>query len=272
LKNLNLLIEENATDYVKLGELFEEREQLESQLDGLYDSWGEQVETEEPTARKKPTLRLIFMAACWAASLYFAYAVSGHRMLALVFAGLGILILLFILLDRLGRSRKRAAGVLKAILSVLLLTGFLMFAAAEVAVIKDAKTDSDPKADYLIVLGAGLNGTAPSVSLQNRLDAAYKYLLEYPESVAIVSGGRGPGEDITEAEAMRAYLISREISPDRIIMEEQAASTIENIEYSIKKIYEAGGTIESSVAILSSEYLLCRAKRIARRFGIDPSV
>jgi ATPase subunit of ABC transporter with duplicated ATPase domains len=48
LKNLNLLIEENATDYVKLGELFEEREQLESQLDGLYDSWGEQVETEEP--------------------------------------------------------------------------------------------------------------------------------------------------------------------------------------------------------------------------------
>lgn len=61
--------------------------------------------------------------------------------------------------------------------------------------------------DYLIILGARVRGETPSLDLQYRLDVAYDYLEKSPSTKAILTGGQGKGEDITEAEAMRRYLV-----------------------------------------------------------------
>lgn len=42
---------------------------------------------------------------------------------------------------------------------------------------------------------------SPSLSLKTRLDAALAYLEEYPEIPAVLTGGTGYGEEISEADA-----------------------------------------------------------------------
>ena len=61
----------------------------------------------------------------------------------------------------------------------------------------------------VIVLGAGLRGERVTDLLARRLDAAYDYHLENPNAVIVVTGGQGPGEDIPEARAMKAYLVEK---------------------------------------------------------------
>ena len=70
--------------------------------------------------------------------------------------------------------------------------------------------------DYLVVLGAQVNGTKLSNSLRLRVERAGEYLEENPETKAVLSGGKGTGEDITEAEAMYRYLEKKGISPERL--------------------------------------------------------
>lgn len=82
--------------------------------------------------------------------------------------------------------------------------------------------------DAVIVLGAGVNGTEPSLILQSRIDAAADYLERHPDVLAVLSGGRGPGEEITEAKAMAQGLTQRGIPASRLILEEASTSMAEN--------------------------------------------
>jgi uncharacterized SAM-binding protein YcdF (DUF218 family) len=149
------------------------------------------------------------------------------------------------------------------------MVALVILAATITGVIITQASNGSPEAacDYLIVLGAGVNGTVPSLSLRERLDAAYDYLQAHPDTTCIVSGGQGSGEDITEAECMYRYLTDKGIAPERIIPEEQATSTQENLAYSLE-LMEAENS--PAIGILSSEYHLCRARRMARELGLEP--
>ena len=120
-------------------------------------------------------------------------------------------------------------------------------------------------AGYLIVLGARVKGTVPSLSLQYRIDKAADYLKANGNTVAIVSGGRGPGEDISEAEAMKQGLIKLGIEEARIIMEDQSTSTKENIAFSKVLIPDP-----SSIGlIVSNDFHLYRAVKMAENEGLE---
>jgi uncharacterized SAM-binding protein YcdF (DUF218 family) len=121
-------------------------------------------------------------------------------------------------------------------------------------------------ADCLIVLGAGVNGTVPSLSLVWRLRAAEDYLEKYPNAYCIVSGGQGRGENITEAECMRIWLTDNGVDPKRIIMEDKASSTEENIRFSFE-IGEKMGF--DSYAVVTADYHVYRASLIAEKMGTD---
>ena len=216
------------------------------------------------------TARISLIIACFAVALFFKLALVGYSVMALVFGGIGFLLVCAHAIVILNRSRAKTARLLNKILLGLVVVGLIVFTAAEIPVCSAARTDPDPEADYLIVLGAGVNGRVPSLSLQDRLKAALDYLHTYPRSIAVVSGGQGSDEDISEAEAMRLYLENKGIEPARIIMEAQASSTKENLSFSLKKIYEAGGSIDSQIAVVTSEYHLYRAKKIAHSLGFDP--
>lgn len=163
------------------------------------------------------------------------------------------------------RNRK----VLKRMLTVLLVIFFAAIAVTGVIIGRASQGTEDPKSNYLIVLGAGVNGTTPSLTLKERLEAALGYLESHPDAVAVVSGGKGTGEDITEAQCMFNYLTAAGIHPDRVWMEDQAVNTIQNLTYSLNLIEERTGTCPGTAAVVSSEYHLYRADLFAQRLGLS---
>lgn len=119
----------------------------------------------------------------------------------------------------------------------------------------------------LIVLGCKVNGDTPSLALQKRIDAAADYLLQNPSARAIVSGGQGADEWISEAEAMKIQLLDKGIALERIMIEDQSTSTIENLEFSKKILLEKG--LGTDVIIVTEGYHMLRAKTLAARAGLD---
>lgn len=126
---------------------------------------------------------------------------------------------------------------------------------------------ADYNEEVLIVLGAGVHGKTPSLALAYRLDTAVDYLNRNKDACVIVTGGQGPQEDVTEAYAMEKYLTERGIAPDRIIKEEEAASTSENYRYSKKIIDERFAS--PKIATITNDFHMYRTKRIAALEGID---
>ena len=150
----------------------------------------------------------------------------------------------------------------------LVCVGLAYFCFVESFVIKNARTDPDPERDYLIVLGAAVYGDQPSLTLIRRMEGAMDYLARYPDSVAIVSGGMGKGETVTEGRAMYAYMTAHGVDPARVLVEEEAASTEENLLNSFAIIRARGDEPQGKVAIVSSAYHLYRAKLFAQKLGV----
>jgi uncharacterized SAM-binding protein YcdF (DUF218 family) len=127
-----------------------------------------------------------------------------------------------------------------------------------------AKQQPGKEADYLIVLGAGVRGDEPSLSLQYRLDTAIDYMKENPETKVIVSGGKGNEHALSEAEVMEKYLLSNGISQTSIIREDKSTNTHENISFSKELLPEEA----TNIVLVSSNYHVARAKLIADRQGL----
>jgi len=124
--------------------------------------------------------------------------------------------------------------------------------------------------DAIIVLGAGLRNNVPSLILASRLNAAIEYSKTQGDIPIIVTGGLGQGEIITEAEAMSRYLIERGVDENRIIKEDASTNTRENLAFSKTIMEELGmDTDNITVAIVSNEFHLFRAKIIAEKVGLD---
>ena len=183
---------------------------------------------------------------------FFRFALIGYSTLALTFACISVVIALYLLTPKWFR----------VMLTILLCLGVLLFVVAEVPVIRAARGEADRDAEYLIVLGAGVNGSTPSLSMRDRLVAALDYLDAHPACVAVLTGGQGTGENVTEARAMADWLSARGIPAERLILEEQATNTAENLRFSFPLIPEG-----AVCAVCSSEYHLCRAELMARDLG-----
>jgi uncharacterized SAM-binding protein YcdF (DUF218 family) len=121
--------------------------------------------------------------------------------------------------------------------------------------------------DYLVILGAGLNGDRPSLTLQKRLGTGLTYLQEHPQLPIIVTGGQGPGETISEAQAMSDYLQQHGINGDRIILESHSRSTMENFVFTSKILEELGKEKPIRIMIITNDFHLLRSKMLAERNG-----
>ena len=82
---------------------------------------------------------------------------------------------------------------------------------------KHGQMNATYEADYIIVLGSKVNGTKPSYSLQYRIDKAAEYLKSHEKTIAIVSGGKGKGEDISEALAMKNGLMKLKLQKTALL-------------------------------------------------------
>lgn len=123
------------------------------------------------------------------------------------------------------------------------------------------------------MLGAGVNGTTPSLSLATRLDAALSYLEAHPDIPVVLTGGQGYGEDITEAACMYDYLTERGVEPERLILEESASNTSENFAFSAPLLEAAGVDIATdTVAVVTNDFHVARSRLIARKKGYGVTI
>jgi uncharacterized SAM-binding protein YcdF (DUF218 family) len=143
----------------------------------------------------------------------------------------------------------------------------IVFSAAFAVVAMDSGGDPAQRSDYAIVLGAGIRGEQLSLQLLERLTEALGYLARYPDSTAILSGGQGAGETISEAEAMFRWLTDHGIEADRLVLEDKSTSTLENIRFS-KALIPGGAT----VSVITNGYHARRAAEIAAAEGLDARV
>ena len=121
----------------------------------------------------------------------------------------------------------------------------------------------------MVVLGAKVRAEGPSVSLMDRIRSAKTYLDSHPDVIAVVSGGQGADEPMTEARCMYEELVELGVDPQRIWIEDQATSTWENLNFSLNLIEEKTGTRPGKIGILSSEYHLYRASLFADACGVE---
>ncbi len=145
----------------------------------------------------------------------------------------------------------------------------VFFALIQVFIVSSGIRTNTSKADYLLILGAGVNGDTPSLVLYERLNAGLNYLKTNKVNKIIVSGGQGPGENISEAEAMKRYLISKGIDESSIIKEEKSTNTLENIKFSKIVMIEINKSNNFKTAIVTSGFHMFRAQFLAKRAGFE---
>ena len=120
--------------------------------------------------------------------------------------------------------------------------------------------------DYIVVLGAQMRNDGPSTIFRYRLDAAYDYLTENPETICIVSGGQGVNEPVCEGDGGRSYLISKGIESSRVIAENKAMDTSENIVYSLELIDHCHADSDKlKVGIVTNNFHLFRGVHLAKK-------
>lgn len=110
--------------------------------------------------------------------------------------------------------------------------------------------------DYIIIHGAGLDGPRPTPLLAGRIDKALElWKKQHQHGKFVVSGGQGADEIVSEAQAMRDYLLEKGVSADAILMEDKSTTTWENLRYSLAIInadQATGVNATSSAAVASS--------------------
>lgn len=216
-----------------------------------------------------PVLRWVILIPLALLAFFFKFVVDGYSFSALVCLCLMGVILFYNLSFLWAKKYPGPAKVVRRIFTVILCIGLLIVGITECLVIHASFGSSDTDFQYLVVLGAKVRSDRPSLSLQNRINAAYDYLSAHPDTIAVVTGGQGEDEPTTEAQCMYDHLTQMGISPDRIWMEEKATSTWENLHFTLDLIEEKTGARPQKIGVLSSEYHLFRASLFAKECGVE---
>lgn len=128
-----------------------------------------------------------------------------------------------------------------------------------------------PKANATaIVLGAKVEGKEPSAILAGRIEAARQYLEENPRAKAVLTGGRGTDEQLSEAHCMYNKLMEEGVGSERLYTEERATNTEENMRYT-RLIMDSVG-MNKNVAIVTDGFHQFRARLLAQKKGYSGDI
>ncbi len=188
--------------------------------------------------------------------------------------GFGILLIIYaILFNKVNAlikniNKKKVGKVFLSIfstaLSLCLLTGIFTFGNVLKYSFKTKETS-----DVAIVLGCIVNGDEPGIFLRGRINTAYNYLTENPNTVAILSGGQGNGENISEAECMYNTLTAMGIDKSRLYIEDKSTSTRENFKYSVEVIKNNNIQCDK-ITVITNDFHEYRASAFAKENNLTP--
>ena len=150
---------------------------------------------------------------------------------------------------------------LKLVLA-LVLVGVLGFSALFGAVLSGMYDQIDGEPQVMVILGCQVKPWGPSILLQDRLDKALEYLETEPDMTVVVSGGQGPDEHISEAQAMADYLMEQGIGQERILLEDQSHNTVQNLTLTRQLLDELGYDLEQDIVVVSNGFHLTRVRML----------
>ena len=142
---------------------------------------------------------------------------------------------------------------------LLLALAFLLTVVSGAAVCWTAPDTEGVQPDYAVLLGCSLENGEPREELIRRLDRTEGTTL-------MVTGGDPAGQGVTEASVMWDWLEDHGADMSRVILEDRAADTRQNLLF-CRELAENLGLGTENVLILSSEYHQTRAQYLARSIG-----
>ena len=156
---------------------------------------------------------------------------------------------------------KYLAGWIRALLA-LILVGVLSFCGLFACVMYGAYDHIQGEPEVMVILGCQVRHDGPSVLL---LD----YLEDHPDMTVVVSGGQGPDEPTSEAQAMADYLTAHGVEEEKVLLEPDSHNTAQNLDYSRRLLDREGIDTSDGVLLVSNGFHLTRARMLAERAGFE---
>jgi uncharacterized SAM-binding protein YcdF (DUF218 family) len=150
------------------------------------------------------------------------------------------------------------------ILSIFILLGLVYIGVLQFKISQYQSHSVPENANYMIILGAKVKNSGPSLVLKYRINTAVSYLRKNEKTIVIASGGKGSNEPISEAESIKQELIKKGIPKTQIFMEDQSTSTYENIRNSKKLIPPSA----KKGIIVTNDFHIYRSLQIAKDQGL----
>jgi len=157
-------------------------------------------------------------------------------------------------------KRAVSTAILAAALAAALLIAYL-----SVRIERQSLRDEARPADVILVLGAAEYRGRPSQVLKARLDHALELYHRDMAPRIMTTGGAGGDPVYTEGGVGRSYLIARGVPPEAIVVENEAASTVESTAMSGEIMRRMG---LHSVIVVSDGYHIYRVKEMLQFRGL----
>jgi uncharacterized SAM-binding protein YcdF (DUF218 family) len=162
---------------------------------------------------------------------------------------------------------KRALAIVRRILTIVVVTVFVLWAISAAAVMVWSSRDEARPAQAIVVLGAAQYAGRPSPVLRARLDHALDLWRRQLGKLLILTGGTGVGDTTSEAAVGRTYAIRHGVPDTVILMETEGRTTSESMR-AVAGMLEARGL--QTALLVSDPFHMLRLRILARRFGFTP--
>ncbi len=145
--------------------------------------------------------------------------------------------------------------------------GFVGFCGFNCVMMLNYSNQPLEQVNCVMILGCQVRGSVPGYDLLGRLQTALPLIEENPGIPVVVSGGQGRGEDISEAECMKRWLMSKGVDEDRIYLEDKSHSTATNFEFSVPVLETLG--VSDGIAVVTNDFHQYRSEIFADRLGLS---
>jgi uncharacterized SAM-binding protein YcdF (DUF218 family) len=162
---------------------------------------------------------------------------------------------------------KQALAIVRRILTIVVVTVFVLWAISAAAVMVWSSRDEAQPAQAIVVLGAAQYAGRPSPVLRARLDHALDLWRRHLGKLLILTGGTGVGDTTSEAAVGRTYAIRHGVPDTVILMETEGRTTSESMR-AVAGMLEARGL--QTALLVSDPFHMLRLRILARRFGFTP--
>jgi uncharacterized SAM-binding protein YcdF (DUF218 family) len=142
----------------------------------------------------------------------------------------------------------------------------LLITSTALAIWWNARQDSRPSSDAIVVLGSAQYNGVPSSIFAARLEHAKKLYEAGVAPVIVTVGGKATGDQFTEAEAGREYLANEGVPVKALLAVPKGVDTLESMRV-VAAAFDKRGW--HSAVLVTDPWHAMRAQRMAQDSGIE---